>query len=126
MVLRDWALPAVVLKAVMDVDTGIFRKIPVYGSRGDRYNLFFPGVVRQLKAKVQGGISAAGRVGGGMRDARQEIGAHGGVAAQPGGTGNIFGSADLQPAPRALTWIDCPHVNSTWTSCSRKGLGTGS
>ena len=64
MTLGDWALPTIVLKAVMDVDTGIFQKI--HGSTGDVYNLFFPGVVKQLKAKVQGGISAAGCVGGGM------------------------------------------------------------
>lgn len=51
-----------------------------------------------------------------MRDARQEIGVHGGVAAELGGTDNTFGSANSQPAPRALTWIDLAHVNSTWIS----------
>lgn len=30
----DWALPAMVLQAEMDVDTGIFQKI--HGSTGDR------------------------------------------------------------------------------------------
>lgn len=63
-ILEDWALPAVVLKAVMDVDTGIFQKL--CGSTGDTYKFFSPGVVKQLKAKVQGGISAAGCVGCGM------------------------------------------------------------
>lgn len=62
--LGDGALPTVALKAVMDVDTGIFQKI--CGSTRDGYKLFFHGVLRQLKAKVQGGISAAGCVGGGM------------------------------------------------------------
>lgn len=55
----------------------------------------------------------------GKRDARQEIEVHGGVAAEPGGTGNTFGSADLQCAPRALTWLDLAHVNSSWASRSR-------
>lgn len=48
----------------MGVDTGISQKI--HASTGDRYKLFFPTAVRQLKVKVQGGISAAGYVGGGM------------------------------------------------------------
>lgn len=54
----DWAFPTVLLKAIVDVDTRIFQKI--HGSTEDRYKLFSPGVVRQLKAKVQGGVSAAG------------------------------------------------------------------
>lgn len=62
--LGNGALPTVALKAVMDVDTGIFQKMG--GSIRDGYKLFFRGGVRQLKAKVQGGISAAGCVGGGM------------------------------------------------------------
>lgn len=64
----------------------------------------------------------------GRWDARQEIGVHRGVAAEPGGTGNTFGSADLQPAPRALTWIELAHVNGhmdfTWPERSRDGLGS--
>lgn len=59
--LGDWALPAVGLQEMMDVDTGIFEK--KHGSMGHRYKLF-SAVLRQLKAKVQGGISAAGCVGG--------------------------------------------------------------
>lgn len=41
--------------------------------------------------------------------------AHRGVATEPGGTGNTFGSASSKPAPRALTWIDLAPVNSMWT-----------
>lgn len=52
------------LKAVTGVDTGMSQKIRA--STGDRYKLFSPSVVTQLKVKVQGGISAAGCVGGGM------------------------------------------------------------
>lgn len=56
--LRDWPFPTVVLKAIVDVDTRVFQNI--HGSTGDRYKLFSLGVARQLKAKVQGGVSAAG------------------------------------------------------------------
>lgn len=48
---------------------------------------------------------------------------HGGVAAELGGTGNTFGSANSQPAPRALTCTDLAHMNSTWISHGIKVLG---
>lgn len=38
----------------------------------------------------------------GRRDARQEIGACGGVAAELGGPGSTPGSANSQPAPQPL------------------------
>lgn len=62
MTLGDWALPAMVLQAVMDVLLGsIFQKL--HGSIGERWSTFCGGL-RQLKAKVQGGIIAAGCVRG--------------------------------------------------------------
>lgn len=109
-------------KAVVDVRARIFQKVDV--SSGGRHELVLLWWCRaddSESAETDQCCRICGRC-----DACQEIGMNGGIAAEPGGTGNTFGSADSQPPPRALRWLDLTHVNSTETSCNHKGLRTGS
>lgn len=77
--LGDWALPAVGLQEMMDVDTGIFEK--KHGSMGHRYKLFF--CCCEAAESESAGRDQCCRMCRRQRDTCQEIGAHGGVAAEP-------------------------------------------
>lgn len=77
--LAGGTLGDVMLQAVMDVDTGIFEK--KHGSTGDRYELFL--WCSEAAESESAGRDQCCRMCGRQWDARQEIGAHGGVAAEP-------------------------------------------